>query len=75
MIVALATAPYPCLQLSLISTNGGNLYPDPPSVNFAPMTLAVVPLIAPISGTAMAPDPPPPKIVHVGALQFVGGPV
>ena len=58
--------------------NGGFVYPDPPEVTIAPITLAVLlfpsPLIDPNIGEADAPEPPPPKILIDGGRRESGNP-
>ena len=67
---AVAVAPLPLLQLSVMVTNGGDVKPDPKLLIFTPTTL-------PIEFTTAfptAPEPPPPNIVSLGGPHlFVNG--
>ena len=73
-------APYPLLQVSLISTNGADLYPRPALSNLTPINPAdflpnVFLTIPPSKGTATAPVPPPPNKFTFIPAQSKGGPV
>ena len=56
--------------MSVSDTAGGEVYPDPPDVTIAPITLAVVVFsfvtTDPNTGEADAPEPPPPKMLILG---------
>ena len=64
-ISAVATAPLPIPQLSIIETNGASVYPDPGAI-------ISIPRISPVALTIafpFAPDPPPPQKLIVGGPQ------
>ena len=62
--VAVATTPLPLLLGSMTLTLGALLYPNPPAISLISRT----PPSSPITGTALAPTPPPPEITTMGPV-------
>ena len=79
-MTASACAPYPWLQLSVMLTKGGTVYPSPGFVNLIPIKLPVCwanasPTKDPMIGSAKVPCPSDPNTFICIPLQSNGGPV